>query len=85
MKNIEKYVEFCLKFHKYKIPKLRFKELDERRQDLYRILYNINETDVNKASFVIFISSFFISITISIFLTSIDYFIIILYSITLSM
>jgi len=85
MKNIEKYVEFCLKFHKYKIPKLRFKELDERHQDLYRTLYNVNETDVNKASFVIFISSFFISITISIFLTSIDYLIIILYSITLSM
>ena len=85
MKNIEKYVEFCLKFHKYKIPKFRFKEIDERYQDLYRTLYNINDSDVNKASFVIFISSFFISITISILFTSIDYLIIILYSITLSM
>ncbi|MHA2037432.1 MAG: hypothetical protein ACW98X_13430 [Promethearchaeota archaeon] len=85
MKYIEKYVEFCSKFRRYKIPKFRFKNLDERYRDLYRILYNSNESDVNKASFVIFVISFFISIIISAFLTSLNSLIIILYSIIISM
>ncbi len=85
MKNIEKYANFCSKFHKYKIPKLRYKELDERYCDLYRTLYNTNEADVNKASFIIFLISFFITITISLLLSSLNFLIIILYSITISM
>lgn len=85
MKYIEKYVEICSKFHGYKIPQLRFKELDERYRDLYRRIYNAYEVDVNKASFVVFLSSFFISITISLLLTSLNFLIIILYSVTLSM
>ena len=85
MININKYTEFCSKFHRYKIPKLRFKELNERYRVLYRSLYDTNETDVNKASFVIFLSSFFISITISLLLTTFNFLIIILYSVILSM
>ncbi len=85
MKYIEKYVQICSKFHGYKIPKFRFKNLDDRFRDLYRTLYNTNESDVNKASFVIFLISFFISIIISLFLTSLNFLIIILYSIILSM
>ncbi|MBY8983772.1 MAG: hypothetical protein KGD65_01760 [Candidatus Lokiarchaeota archaeon] len=85
MKNFKKYVEICSKFHSLKIPKLRFKELDERHRDLYKTLYNSNEADVNKASFVVFLFSLFISITISILFTSLNFLIIILYSVTLSM
>jgi len=85
MKNIENYIEFCNKFHRYKIPKLRFKELDERYRNLYRILYNISEVDINKASFIIFISCFFISISFSLLFTSFNVLIIILYSIIISL
>jgi hypothetical protein len=85
MQNIEKYVKICSKFHGSKIPKLRFKELNERYRDLYRILYNTNETDVNKASFVVFLSTFFITITLSLLLTTLNFLIIILYSVALSM
>jgi len=85
MINIKKYAEFCSKFHRYKIPKLRFKELDERYRDLYRTLYDTNETDVNKASFIIFLASIFISIIISLLFTTFNFLIIILYSLILSM
>ncbi|MHA1991263.1 MAG: hypothetical protein ACW98A_09890 [Candidatus Hodarchaeales archaeon] len=85
MNKIEKYIKFCLKFHKYKFPKLRFKEINERKKDLYRSLYNISETDVNNASFIIFFSSLLISVLVSSLLTSINFLIILLYSIALSM
>lgn len=85
MKNIEKYIRFCTKFHKYKTPQLKFKELNERYQNLYRNLYNINESDINKASFFVFLSSFFIFISFSILLTSFNLLIIILYSSILSL
>ncbi|MHA2181677.1 MAG: hypothetical protein ACXAAH_09665, partial [Promethearchaeota archaeon] len=85
MINIEKYVEICSRFNDYRIPKLRFRELDNRYRDLYRNIYKTNEADVNKASFLIFLSSFSISIIISLLLTSFNFLIIILYSITLSM
>lgn len=85
MKNIEIYIRFCKKFHQYKTPRLKFKELNERYQNLYRKLYNTNESDINKASFFIFLSSFFISLSFSILLTSFNLLIIILYSAILSL
>lgn len=85
MKNIEIYIRFCKKFHKYKTPRLKFKELNERYQNLYRKLYNTNESDINKASFFIFLSCFFISLSFSILLTSFNLLIIILYSAILSL
>lgn len=85
MKNIEIYIRFCKKFHQYKTPRLKFKELNERYQNLYRKLYNTNESDINKASFFIFLSCFFISLSFSILLTSFNLLIIILYSAILSL
>jgi len=85
MKNIENYIKFCNKFKRYKTPKLKFKELDERYQYLYRKLYNISEVDINKASFFIFMSCFFVSFSFSLLFTTFNVLIIILYSIIISL
>ena len=49
-----KYIYFCSKFYKYRLPKLRFKELNQWDKSLYNNLYKIGEDEVNKASFYIF-------------------------------
>ncbi|MFX0080129.1 MAG: hypothetical protein ACFE94_00080 [Candidatus Hodarchaeota archaeon] len=85
MKDIKNYIEFCRKFQSYRIPKLRFKELNERYQYLYRTKYNISDVDIDKASFIIFLSCNFISISLSLLFTSFNLLIIILYSIILSL
>ncbi|MFX1345271.1 MAG: hypothetical protein ACFFBC_03340 [Promethearchaeota archaeon] len=85
MINIENYIKFCKRFHRYKIPKLKFRELDERYRNLYRKLYNISEFDINKASFFIFLSCFFVSISLSLLFTAFNILIIILYSLIISL
>ncbi|MHA2394300.1 MAG: hypothetical protein ACXAEX_20375 [Promethearchaeota archaeon] len=85
MKNIKNYVAFCKRFHDYNLPKLRLKRLDERYRALYRKLFNINENDINKASFMVFLLFTFISIVFSMIFTSINFLIIILYSLILSL
>ena len=56
---------FCQKFHPYYIPRFRFRKLDTRYKIMYEKEYNLNENDINKASFVIFLISF-----ITLFITS---------------
>ncbi|MFW9864906.1 MAG: hypothetical protein ACFFEN_02320 [Candidatus Thorarchaeota archaeon] len=85
MNYIEKYIEFSRRFHDCKLPKLKFKELNERNHNLYRKLYNIHENDINKASFVIFIVSFFICLSASLLFTPINFLIVILYSLGISL
>ena len=85
MRNIEIFTDFCQFFHKYKIPKLRLKEIDERYRDLYRKLYNVHESDINKANFILFVLSFLISIIVSMLFFSFNFLIIILYSTLLAL
>lgn len=80
MKDIEKIVRFCNSFHKYNIPKLKFKVLNPRYQDLYRNLYKTNEEDINKASFIVFLSCLIVSIVLSVLVTPFNLLIIFLYS-----
>jgi len=84
MKSINLFIQICRDFHKFKIPKLKFKDLNNRYRILYRQIYNIEEDDVNKASFILFLIAFIISIVLSINFTNINIIIIILYSIILS-
>ena len=85
MTSTDKYIQFCKHFHKFKIPKLKLKILDKRYQDLYRKLYDVDHNDVNKASFLVFTSSFFFSLTFSLIFTSINLFLVLLYSTILSL
>ena len=82
---VDKYVQFCKNFHKFKMPKLKFKVLDKRYQDLYRKLYDIDYNDVNKASCLVFISSFFFSLIFSLIFTTINLLLVLLYSTILSL
>ena len=56
---------FCQKFHPYYIPRFRFRKLDPRYKIMYEKEYNLNENDINKASFLVFLISF-----ITLFITS---------------
>jgi len=56
--NNKRYVQFCRKFHNFLLPKLKFKELSESYKLIYRNQYGIDEKDINKASFVLFLISF---------------------------
>ena len=84
MTNLKKYLRFCKIFHDYKFPKIKFNELNDWYRYLYRNKYNIDEDDINKASFVIFSLFFFILIILSLFFTPFSILIIIFYSLVLS-
>ncbi|MFX1575358.1 MAG: hypothetical protein ACFFB0_21695, partial [Promethearchaeota archaeon] len=81
MINIENYIHICRKFNKYKLPKLRFKELDERYYEIYKNNYNIEVDDINKASFIIFLTSLFIVLILTKLFTSINVLILFLFSV----
>ncbi|MFW9781399.1 MAG: hypothetical protein ACFFFB_03855, partial [Candidatus Heimdallarchaeota archaeon] len=61
------------------------KNLDERYHILYRKLYNINESDISKASFVVFLVFSIIFTAFSMIFTTINFLIIICYSLLLSL
>ena len=81
----KRYVNFCSFFHDYSLPTLKFKELDENYKDIYQNVYHIDEHDVNKATFFIFLLVFFISMFISFLFISVNFLIMIFYSIMLSL
>ena len=80
MRDLTNYITFCKKFHKYYLPKLKIKELNDRYSRLYRELYEIDKDDVNKASFIVFISTFTILVLFSIVVLNLSILIIFLYS-----
>ena len=57
MNFMESYLYFCRRFHKSRIPKLKFKELNDRYKSIYNNYYDISEDDIYKASFIIFLIS----------------------------
>ena len=85
MINLEKYLTFCRKFHGLKIPKLKFKVLSDRHNDLYRRNYNIYGNDINKASFVVFLVFFLIFYMLLVYFKTISIPIISLISVFLSL
>jgi len=85
MKSIEKYLSFCKKFHRFSLPKLKFKVLSNRFNDLYKKNYGIDENDINKASFTIFLASFINIFIILINLTGYNILILLLISILISL
>ena len=84
MISLENYINFCKKFNKCKLPKLRFKELDERYYKIYKKFYNIEADDINKASFIVFLSSLITVLILSILFTSINLIILFLFSVIIS-
>ena len=85
MNYFKNYLSFCRKFHKYNLPKLKFKELNDWYRYLFKKEYDIDEDDINKASFVVSLFTFFISLFTSFFFTSFNVLMIIFYSMIISL
>jgi len=79
------YLKFCRKFHDYKIPGLKFKELDMRIKKIYKDFYQIEENDINKATFVILIISIISFTFISLIFTSFNIYMILLFTFIFSL
>ncbi|NVM43608.1 MAG: hypothetical protein HWN79_01720 [Candidatus Lokiarchaeota archaeon] len=62
-------IRFYQILHTYKIPKLKFKDLDNRYKIIYKKEFNVEENDVNKANFIIFLILFIFFLISSIILT----------------
>lgn len=60
MNNNGRYIAFCRSFHNFKIPKIKFREYREHYKVIFRRNYKIEQEDINKATFIIFIISFMI-------------------------
>ncbi len=56
--NLENYIRFCKRFHKINLPEIRFRKLNQRYRFLYNNLFQIDEIDVNKATFFVFLFTF---------------------------
>lgn len=80
MRNLKTYISFCKKFHNSHLLKLKFKDLNERYDQLYKNLYKVDKDDINRASFVIYLISFTISSFLSILIINLNILIIFLYS-----
>ncbi|MFW9772091.1 MAG: hypothetical protein ACFFEO_07995 [Candidatus Thorarchaeota archaeon] len=83
--NYRTYIAFCRKFHNRKLPKMKFRKVNEHYKQIFRNEYDINREDIDKATFIIFIFSFTILFFISlIFLTNLSVVIILSYSFIIS-
>lgn len=78
-------IRFYQKIHNYKIPKLKFKEIDNRYKIIYRKEFNVDVNDVNKANFIIFLIFFNIFLIPSIFLTQFSPLLILAFSFLLAL
>jgi len=74
------YIWLCRKFHSINLPKIKFRELDERYKLIYKNKYGLYEDDINKATFVLLLTTFIIVFSISILFTQINILLIMLYS-----
>ena len=54
---LKKYISFCNYFQRFNSPVLRFKHVPEEYKNQYKIKYHVDEEDVCKATFFIFIST----------------------------
>ena len=84
MAHFKKYIYICNIFHNYSLPKISYKELNQKYKNLYQDYYGIEEDDVNKTTFVLFIIIFLLSTIISFMLIPLNIFIILMYSLFLS-
>ncbi len=78
------YLKFCRKFHNYKIPGIKFKELDLRIKKIYKKIYQIEEEDINKATLIILIISIMSTTGISLAFIPYDNFMILLVTFIIS-
>ena len=78
-------IRFYQIIHSYKIPKLKFQELNKRYKIIYKREFNVYENDVNKANFIIFIISFNVLLISLIFLTKLSFLLILSFSFLLAL
>ncbi|MBY9002906.1 MAG: hypothetical protein KGD73_02945 [Candidatus Lokiarchaeota archaeon] len=79
------YLKFCKKFHDFRIPGIKFKELDMRIKKIYKSFYQIEEEDINKATLVVLIISFMSSTCFLLGFPSFNIFMILLCTFILSL
>lgn len=82
---IDYYIEFCKKFTKIKIPKLKFKDLSDHYKAFYKKKFLIEEDTINKATLFIFLVSFALIWSFSFMFIKINILIIIFYSLMLGL
>jgi hypothetical protein len=85
MRFYKSYIKFCQKFQKLFFPKLKFKLINEHYKNLYRNLYDLDEEDINKATFFVCLLSFCVFVAISEVFTNLNILIISLYSLIFSL
>ncbi len=85
MKSLVRYIRFCNKFKNRNIPRLKFQVLNERYSYYYRNIYDINQDNIYRASFIVFLSTFSAIIFLSLVLLELNFLIIILYSFFISL
>ena len=78
------YWWICNIIHDISLPKIKFRSLTIHYKSIYQNQYNIDEVDINKASFLIFLSVWMSSILICVLLR-LNFVLIILISFTLSL
>jgi len=66
MNNNGRYITFCRSFHNLKIPKIKFREFREHYKVILRKYYNLEQDDINKATFIIFILTLMILFLLSV-------------------
>jgi len=75
MNSLEIYLKFCNVFDNRSFPRIKYRELEDRYIEIYRNKYNINEDNINKASFAVLSVSFFMILLLSLyFITFINIF-----------
>ncbi|MHA1294712.1 MAG: hypothetical protein ACTSQJ_18905, partial [Promethearchaeota archaeon] len=84
MSDFKRYVKFCKKFHNKKFPKIIFKELNETYKEIYKKFYHIEKEDIEKASFIIFLLSFLIILSLMLLFININILYIISFSFLIS-
>jgi len=84
IKNSRKFIAFCRNFHNLKVPKLKFRSVNEQYNYIFRSEYGIEQEDIDKATFIIFIFSFMSLFSFSLIFLSFPITIIICYSFIIS-
>ncbi|MFX1589074.1 MAG: hypothetical protein ACFFC1_13050 [Promethearchaeota archaeon] len=79
-----RYITFCRSFHNFKIPKIKFRDYKEHYKVIFRRYYKIEQEDINKATFIIFIISFMILFLPSVTCFNLPIILILTYSFILS-
>jgi hypothetical protein len=79
------YLNFCRRFNSSSLPELSIKKINDAYQFHYKILYNVEKEEIDKATFFLLIVLTLVIFFLSLFFTSYNLLLIIFYSISISL